>query len=104
RILIRATDATHVFAGLNLSRLQGALEPSRVVSATDVANAGIRVPELYEGDLFCPVAQAPLYCGQPVAMLIFEQFDVFDHARLASRAPSCANYGTETGPVAIPPY
>jgi len=103
-MLIRATDATHVFAGLDLSRLQGALEPSRVVTATDVANAGIRVPEFYEGDLFCPVGKTPLYLGQPLAMLIFEQFDVFDQARLALRAPSCAKYGRETGPVAIPPY
>jgi hypothetical protein len=75
-LLIRATDATHVFTGLDLSRLKGALEPSRVVTATDIA--GIRVPEFYEGDLFCPVGKTPLYLGQPLAMLIFEQFDIFD--------------------------
>jgi CO/xanthine dehydrogenase Mo-binding subunit len=103
-LLIRATDATHVFASLDLSRLQGALAPSRVVTATDLANAGIRVPEFYEGDLFCPVGKTPLYLGQPLAMLIFEQFDTFDQARLALREPSCAKYGEETGPVAIPPY
>jgi CO/xanthine dehydrogenase Mo-binding subunit len=103
-LLIRATDATHVFAGLDLSRLQGALAPSRVVTATDLANTGIRVPEFYEGDLFCPVGKTPLYLGQPLAMLIFEQFDTFDQARLALREPSCAKYGEETGPVAIPPY
>ena len=94
----------HVFAGLDPSPLQGALEPSRVVTATDVATAGIRVPEFYEGDLFCPVGKTPLYLGQPLAMLIFERFDTFDQARLALRGPSCAKYGEETGPVAIPPY
>jgi CO/xanthine dehydrogenase Mo-binding subunit len=103
-LLIRATDATHVFTGLDLSRLQGALAPSRVVTATDVANAGIRVPEFYEGDLFCPAGKTPLYLGQPLAMLIFEQFDTFDQARLALRTPDCAKYGAETGPVAIAPY
>jgi CO/xanthine dehydrogenase Mo-binding subunit len=103
-LLIRATDATHVFAALDLSRLQGALKPSRVVTATDIANAGIRVPKFYEGALFCPVGKTPLYLGQPLAMLIFEQFDSFDQARLALREPSCAKYGEETGPVAIPPY
>ena len=89
-LLIRATDATHVFAGLDLSRLQGALAPSRVVTATDLANAGIRVPEFYEGDLFCPVGKTPRYLGQPLAMLIFEQFDHFrsGSARLA-RAELC---------------
>src|SRR4030095_11995130 len=40
----------------------------------------------------------------PVALLIFEQFDAFDQARLALRAPSCVQYGKETGPVSIPPY
>jgi CO/xanthine dehydrogenase Mo-binding subunit len=103
-LLIRATDATHVFAGLDLSRLQGALAPSRAVTATDIASAGIRVPEFYEGDLFCPVGKTPRYLGQPLAMLIFEQFDAFDQARLALREPSCAKYGEETGPVAIAPY
>src|SRR5215813_12933041 len=77
-LLIRATDATHVFAGLDLSGLQGAIKPSRVVTATDIANARIRVPEFYKGALFCPVGRTPLYLGQPLAMLIFEQFDTFD--------------------------
>jgi CO/xanthine dehydrogenase Mo-binding subunit len=103
-LLIRAADATHVFTGLDLSRLQGALEPSRVVTAADVASAGIRVPAFYAGDLFCPVGKTPLYLGQPLAMLIFEQFDSFDQARLALRAPSCVKYGEETGPVAVAPY
>ena len=103
-LLIRAADATHVFAGLDLSRLQGALEPSRVITAADVADAGIRVPAFYEGDLFCPVGKTPLYLGQPLAMLIFERFDSFDQARLALRAPSCAKYDEETGPVALAPY
>ena len=67
-------------------------------------DAGIRVPAFYEGDLFCPVGKTPLYLGQPLAMLIFEQFDSFDQARLALRAPSCVKYGEETGPVAIAPY
>ncbi len=53
-LLIRATDATHVFTGVDLSRLSGALKPSRVVTAADLAGAGIRVPAFFEGDLFCP--------------------------------------------------
>ena len=103
-LLIRATDATHVFTGVDLSRLSGALKPSRVVTAADLAGAGIRVPAFFEGDLFCPTGKTPLYLGQPLVMLIFEQFDAFDRARLALRSPSCVAYGEETGPVAIPPY
>jgi CO/xanthine dehydrogenase Mo-binding subunit len=103
-LLIRATDATHVFTGVDLSRLSGALKPSRVVTAADLAGAGIRVPAFFEGDLFCPTGKTPLYLGQPLVMLIFEQFDAFDQARLALRSPSCVTYGDETGPVAIAPY
>jgi CO/xanthine dehydrogenase Mo-binding subunit len=103
-LLIRAADATHVFAGIDLSRLNGTLEPSRLVTAAELASAGIRVPAFYEGDLFCPVGKTPLYLGQPVAMLIFEQFDTFDQARLALRDPICVKYGEETGPVAVAPY
>lgn len=97
-LLIRATDATHVFTGIDLSRLSGALKPSRVVTAADLATAGIRAPAFYEGDLFCPAGKTPIYLGQPVAMLIFEQFDAFDQARLALRDPDCVKYGNETGP------
>jgi CO/xanthine dehydrogenase Mo-binding subunit len=103
-LLIRATDATHVFDGVDLSRLSGALTPSRVVTAVDLASAGTKVPAFYTGDLFCPAGKTPLYLGQPVAMLIFEQFDAFDQARLALRDPTCVKYGEETGPVAITPY
>src|SRR6266853_2083422 len=81
-MLVRAADATHVYAGLDLSRLSGALKPAAVVTAADLARIGARVPEFYAGDLFCPVGRTPLYLGQPVALLIFEDFDTFDRARL----------------------
>ena len=103
-LLIRAADATHVLDAIDLSRLDGVLKPSRVVTAADLAAAGTRVPAFYQGDLLCPVGKTPLYLGQPVALLIFEQFDAFDRARLALRDPSCVKYGKETGPVSIPPY
>src|SRR5437764_10014102 len=103
-MLIRAADATHVYNGLDLSRLSGALKPAVVVTAADLARTGMRVPEFYAGDLLCPVGKTPLYLGQPVALLIFEQFDAFDQARLALRHPSCVKYGRETGPVPIAPY
>src|SRR6516165_9383852 len=62
-MLIRAADATHVYDGLDLSRLSGALKPSVVVTADDLARTGMRVPEFYAGDLLCPVGKTPLYLG-----------------------------------------
>ena len=103
-ILVRAPDATHVYLGMDLARLTGASKPSVVVTAEDLAKIGTRVPEFYTGDLFCPVGKTPLYMGQPVALLIFEQFDAFDRARLALRDGTFVKFGEETGPVAVNNY
>jgi CO/xanthine dehydrogenase Mo-binding subunit len=103
-MIIRATDATHTFEGLDLSRLTGAAKPAVVVTAEDLARIGTRVPEFYAGDLFCPLGKTPLYLGQPIALLIFEDFDAFDQARLALRDATVVKYGEETGSAARPPY
>ncbi len=103
-MLLRVTDATHVYAGLDLSVLQGALQPSAVITAADLARTGIRVPGYYAGDLLCPVGKTPLYLGQPAALLIFRDFDVFNQARLVLREATFEKYGEETGPVKTPNY
>ena len=103
-MLIRAADATHVYGGIDFARLNSALKPSVVVTATDLTRIGTRVPEFYTGDLFCPVGKTPLYLGQPVALLIFEQFDAFDQARLVLRDGPFVKFGEETGPVVMPNY
>jgi CO/xanthine dehydrogenase Mo-binding subunit len=103
-MLIRAADATHVYEGLDLSRLSGALKPAVVVTAADLARTGMRVPEFYAGDLLCPVGKTPLYLGQPVALLIFEDFGAFDQARLALRDAAVLKFGNATGPVKMPNY
>jgi CO/xanthine dehydrogenase Mo-binding subunit len=103
-MLVRAADATHVFAGIDLAFLSRAATPSVVVTAEDLARIGTRVPEFYEGDLFCPTGKTPLYLGQPVALLIFETFDAFDRAQLELRGKEVVKFGAETGPVAVPNY
>ena len=103
-MIIRAPDATHVYTGMDLARLSGALKPAVVVTAADLAKINTRVPEFYAGDLFCPVGRTPLYMGQPVALLIFETFDAFDRARLALRDGTFVMFGEETGPVELARY
>src|SRR5262249_61818604 len=100
-MLIRAADATHVYDSLDLSRLSGALNPAVVVTAADLAQTGMRVPEFYAGDLLCPVGKTPLYLGQPVALLIFEDFDAFDQARLRLREPTPLTFSKENRPRSI---
>ena len=103
-MIVRATDATHLYAGLDLSRLTGALKPGAVVTAEDVARIGARVPQFYAGDLFCPLGKTPLYLGQPIALLIFEDFDAFDQARFALRDAAVVKYGDATGPAKRAPH
>lgn len=103
-LLIRAPDATHVHLGLDLARLGPGMKPTTVVTAADIATIGLRVPDFYAGDLFCPVGRTPLYLGQPVAMLLFEDFDAYDRARVAVREGSFVRFGEETGPVEADNY
>ena len=103
-MIVRAADATHVYTGLELSRLDGKLKPAVVVTSADFDKAGARVPEFYAGDLFCPIGTTPLYMGQPVALLIWDTFDAFDAARLKLRDGTHVRFGEETGPLTLPNY
>ncbi|UZE47528.1 xanthine dehydrogenase family protein molybdopterin-binding subunit [Rhodopseudomonas sp. P2A-2r] len=103
-VLIRAPDATHVYIGMDLARLTGAMKPTVVVSAAEIDGIGLSIPAFYTGDLFCPLGKTPLYMGQPVALLIFDTFDAFDRARLALRDNTFVRFGEETGPVSQPPF
>jgi CO/xanthine dehydrogenase Mo-binding subunit len=104
-LLVRAADATHTYSGFALAQLSEAAKPSVVVTAADLERIRVRLPEFYkDGDLFCPVGRTPSYLGQPVALLIFETFDVFDKARLELRDGDFLRYGAATGPVALPNY
>jgi CO/xanthine dehydrogenase Mo-binding subunit len=103
-LLLRVADATHIYAGLDLSPLSGALKPAAIVTADDLERMGTRVPAFYAGDLLCPVGKTPLYLGQPIALLVFEDFDTFDLARLALRDHAFTKLGEETGPIEMPNY
>lgn len=103
-LLLRATDARHVFTGLDLSALEAAARPTRVVIAEDLDRARVRVPPFYAGDLLCPAGKTPLYLGQPVALLLFETFDAYDRARTILRQTNPVGFGAETGPVTQPNY
>ncbi|MGD9921453.1 MAG: xanthine dehydrogenase family protein molybdopterin-binding subunit [Pseudorhodoplanes sp.] len=104
-LLVKATDASHVFEGLDTDLLSVALRPDRVVMAADLAAAKITVPGFYKGDLLCPFGQTPLYLGQPLALLIWNDFARFFAARSAIAAlTGFVKTGARTGPVAQEPY
>ena len=104
-LLLKTPDASHVFEGLDLAMLDSELTPDRVVLAEDLVKAGITVPPFYAGDLLCPSGKTPLYLGQPVALLIWNDFARFMLAKRAIRlATGVLRFGAATGPVAKPPY
>src|SRR3977135_1198666 len=100
-ILVRAPDATHVYTGIDLARLTGESKPTVVVTAADLGRAGTRVPEFYPDDLLCPVGRTPIYLGQPVALLMFEEFDAFDQARLKIRDGGFVKFAEGTRAVGL---
>ena len=104
-MLLKAPDATHIFQGIDLAGLDAELAPDRVVLAHDLVEAGITVPEFYAGDFLCPAGKTPLYLGQPVALLIWNDFARFAVARMTLQfARDVFRFGPETGPVAEEPY
>ena len=76
-MLLKSTDAMHVFDGHRPRDADRELRPDRVVLAEDLAAARITVPDFYAGDLLCPAGKTPLYLGQPVALLIWNDFARF---------------------------
>ena len=104
-ILIKTPDATRVFKGIDLAMLDKELAPDRVVLAPDLAAAAVTVPLFYAGDLLCPGGKTPLYLGQPLALLIWNDFARFALARQAIKASSgVIRFGAKTSPVAAPAY
>ena len=104
-MLIRTPDATHTFEGIDLAVLGGELAPDRVVLASDLAGAAITVPPFYAGDLLCPAGKTPLYLGQALALLIWNDFGRFALARQAIKSSSdMIRFGAKSEPVQAPPY
>jgi hypothetical protein len=104
-LLLKTPDATHVFEGIELAMLDRELAPDRVVLAADLAAAKITVPDFYAGDLLCPAGKTPLYLGQPVALLIWNDFARYALAKRAIRSKrGVLRFGAQTGPVAEKPY
>lgn len=80
-VLLLSPQAVKTYRGLNLSVLGDDLKPDRVVSAEDVKSAGLAATGFFETDLFCKPDTVPLYLGQPVAMLIYDDLAKFQRAQ-----------------------
>ncbi len=104
-MLLRVTRADRVYAGYDLSPLEGELAPDRIVTAADLARDGLAFPPFYGEDMLLPEGKTPAYLGQAVAMLIWRDFARFRFAkdRLKFR-DDVIRWGAQTGPLERPPW
>ena len=77
-MLLRATRADGVYAGIDLGMLEAGLQPDRVVTAQDLERDGIAIAD---GELLLRAGTTPAYLGQAVAMLIWHDFARFRAAK-----------------------
>jgi len=79
--LVLSPQAQKVFKGLDLSGLGDEMQPDRVITADNLDKAGLAATGFFNTDLFCKPDNVPLYLGQPVALLIYDDLATFQRAQ-----------------------
>jgi CO/xanthine dehydrogenase Mo-binding subunit len=105
--LIHAARADRVFEGIDLTMLDAHLQPDRLVLAQDLERDRVNVPNPgFYGDRFLvPKGETPQVLGEPVALLIYEDFARFDAAKRKLHFDErVVRWGAATGPKPPPPY
>lgn len=103
---IKATQADRTFEGVDLSILGPDMQPDRLILQEDLTGDGVAVPQpeglptdFYGQNFLVPKGHTPPLLGQPVALLIYHDFDKFEAAKRSLRfAEGVVKYGAETGP------
>ncbi|MBS7825043.1 xanthine dehydrogenase family protein molybdopterin-binding subunit [Wohlfahrtiimonas chitiniclastica] len=97
--LLRATSADHIYKGIDLTILeQQGLMPDTLLTAEDLEQDGVKLPEFFGDDMLLPKGKTPAYIGQAVAMLIYNDFDRFRFAKNAVQfRTDVIIYGEKTG-------
>jgi CO/xanthine dehydrogenase Mo-binding subunit len=104
--MLHATRTDKVFDGVDLSLLEPDLKPDRLVLHEDLIADGvvIPVPGFYGDVFFVPKGQTARLLGQPVAMLIFNDFARYDAAKRKLRfVDGVVRYGAD-GPSTTPAH
>lgn len=109
-MIIRATDATRLFLGIDLSMLPPELKPLRTIMQSDLAALNLTLPFSSAGpkgtpsELLVAAGTQPVFYGQPVAMLIFADWPTYRRAkRVLQFNPQVITYGATTPPPVVPP-
>lgn len=102
--MLKASDAEHRFEGVDLSMLDEALQPDRLLLQKDLADHGLEAPNsmgkgFYGEHILLPVGETSPILGHPVAILFYKDFDRFEAAKRKLRFETKAvKYGEFTGP------
>lgn len=95
--ILRATQADHLYTGLDLSKLGADLQPDILVQADDLKKAKLELPDYYNDEMLLAAGKTARFLGHPVAILIYKDFDRYRRAKTASQAPGVVTYGDKTG-------
>ena len=79
--MIRVNKANRVYEGLDLSILDDASKPSKIITAKELKRDKLDLPGFYGKDLLLSEGETPLYLGHEVAILLFDTFLSFKLAK-----------------------
>lgn len=95
--ILRASDATHVFTGIDLSSLPANAQPSKVITADDLRKDSIELPVFFGADMLLSEGQTAHYFGHAVAILLFDDFPAYKKAKsMLEFGLNVVQYGKET--------
>jgi CO/xanthine dehydrogenase Mo-binding subunit len=82
-LVVCAPFADHLYDGLDLDELPKELQPSVVITAEDLArdSIGLAEEDYPDGEYLVPSGKQPLYLGQAVAILLFDDLDAYNGAK-----------------------
>nr|WP_315235776.1 molybdopterin cofactor-binding domain-containing protein [uncultured Albidiferax sp.] len=111
-MVLRATVVDRLFEGLDLSMLPAQSQPTRVVTQVDLEQDHVILPyastppQAWPSGLLVAAGQRPIFFGQPLALLLFRDFESWRQAkRLLQFNPQVVRYGAQaTIPVVTQGY
>src|SRR5690606_17563498 len=95
--ILRATQADHLYTGLDLQKLGADLQPDILIQAEDLKKAGLELPDYYNDEMLLAAGKTARFLGHPVAILIYKDFDRYRRAKNASQMPGVVGSGEKTG-------
>jgi len=103
--ILRINQADRAYLGMDLSTVSDDMKPIRIITARDLAKDKIDFPAFYGKDMLLPEGKVAPLLGQPVAILIFDQYEKFRQCKkLLQFNETIFKYGPVVGPLKKDPW